>query len=201
MRSLGSLLLVLPLALPLSGCIIITDGSTASDSGSGSSSAGSDSSGGGSTEAGTGTTSEGTGSASGSTSSQPTSGATTGGAAGQPSSVSESCAPDDGPAAEFTIGLIERACGAGFPAEAPMLRISLFQSLPLAAGEYNLDGGFGQVFYDDGNGLVSGNSGKLTITSVTADGYLGTYDVTLMDNTNLVGDLDAIYCPIDPLCG
>lgn len=196
MRFVGSFL-ALPLATLLAGCIIVTDGSSASDSASGTTAVGTDSNGG-TTDAGS--TSEGTGSASGSTTG-PTTGATTGGASAQAANVSESCAPDDGPAADFTIGLLERTCGAGLPADAPTLRITLFQSLPLGAGEYNLDGGFGSVYYEDANGVVSGNTGKLTITEVTADGYVGTYDVTLMNSTQLAGDFDAIYCPTDVLCG
>jgi len=43
--------------------------------------------------------------------------------------------------------------------------------------------------------------GVVTITAMTADGILGSYDVTLTDNTQLTGNLDALYCPVDVVCG
>lgn len=129
---------------------------------------------------------------------------TTGGPNGDPSSYGEACAPDDGLATEFKIGLEQRECNADFPADAPIFRIVLFTQGPgeLAPGEYKLDGGFGFAYLDQGDGSpLTGDVGTLTVVAVTADGLVGTYDVTLQDSTNLVGEFDALYCPVDVLCG
>ncbi len=40
-----------------------------------------------------------------------------------------------------------------------------------------------------------------TSIDMTADGLVGSYDVTLTDNTQLAGSLDALYCPVDVACG
>ena len=114
---------------------------------------------------------------------------------------SDGCAPDDGAAVDFSVGITERMCSADFGADAPKLRISLFQGVTLPPGVYPLDGGKGSVSYDNGEGEVNGNSGTLTIVEEVADGYVGSYDVTLSDSTKLSGEFSAVYCPQDVLCG
>lgn len=126
---------------------------------------------------------------------------TSGGASGVPAKYSDGCAPDDGAAVEFSIGIAERACAADFGADAAMLRITLFQGATLPPGVYALDGGKGSVSYDNGMGVVGGNSGTLTIVEAVADGVVGSYDVTLSDTTQLSGEFLAIYCPQDVICG
>jgi hypothetical protein len=127
---------------------------------------------------------------------------TTGSVTGEPSKYEPACAPDDGPASEFKIGLAERLCSSDFPEDAPLFRIILFTGPPLAPGEYKLDGGNGFAWLDTGDGMpVSGQVGTLTVTEQTADGVIGTYDVTLEDSTNLAGEFDAIFCDSDVLCG
>jgi hypothetical protein len=122
-------------------------------------------------------------------------------ALGEPT-YGQACAPDDGAAVEFKIGLALRECSADFPQGAAILRIVLFQGVPLAPGVYNLDGGEGSAYYDDGDGMpMTGDIGVVTITDMTADGLVGSYDVTLTDNTQLAGSLDALYCPVDVACG
>jgi hypothetical protein len=131
-----------------------------------------------------------------------TGGTTTGGPLGEPTTYGQACAPDDGPAVEFRVGLALRECSADFPQGAAILRIVLFQGVPLAPGVYNLDGGNGSVYFDDGDGMpMTGDIGVVTITDMTADGLVGSYDVTLTDNTQLAGSLDALYCPVDVACG
>lgn len=202
MRTLSRYLTLLPLAHLLSGCIIIGPGDSASGSGTDATSGTTDATAGtDGTTAGT----EGSASASGtgtggSTGAQPTTsagtGETTGGATGTPSSFGEACAPDDGPATEFQIGIALRACDSTFPDDAPIFRLMVFQGPPLAVGDYALS-----AYYDTGNGMPLGGDGTLTVTAVTADGLLGTYDVTLTDSTHLTGDFDALYCPVDVVCG
>ena len=203
MPTLSRYLTLLPLAPLLSGCIIIGPGGSASGSGT-DATAGTTDATAGTTDATTAGT-EGSASASGtgtdgSTGAQPTTtagtGETTGGAAGTPASFSEACAPDDGPATEFRIGLALRACDSDFPEDAPIFRLMVFQGPPLAAGDYATS-----AYYDTGNGMPLGGDGTLTVTNVTADGLQGTYDVTLTDNTHLTGDFDALYCPMDVVCG
>lgn len=162
------------------------------------------------TSSGPGSGTEGTGSgtegASSGTSSGPSSssgsGTDTGGDPGAPSTYGEACAPDDGPAVEFKIGLDVRACTGVFPEDAPIFRIVLFQGVDLPVGEHKLDGGFGFAYLDKGDGMpLSGMTGALTVSAKTADGLVGTYDVTLEDSTQLSGSFDALYCPQDVLCG
>lgn len=206
MRTLSRYLTLLPLAPLLSGCIIIGPGDSASGSGTDATSGSTDATAGTSGSSDTGGSASGTGTGSGSTGAQPTTsagtGETTGGAAGTPAKFEEACAPDDGPATEFKIGIAVRACDSTFPDDAPLFRIIVFEGLPLAVGEYKLDGGHGFAYLDTGNGMpVTGDVGTLVVTAVTADGLQGTYDVTLSDSTHLTGDFDAIYCPVDTVCG
>lgn len=127
---------------------------------------------------------------------------TTGGAAGEPAKYSDACAPDDGAAVEFSIGIALRECTADFPEDAPIFRITLFQGVAVPVGEHQLGGGFGMAYLDNGDGTpVTGNTGTLTILAEVADGLVGTYDVTLSDDTHLAGSFDAVYCPQDVLCG
>lgn len=129
-------------------------------------------------------------------------GGTTGGAAGEPTKMEPACAPDDGPATEFKIGVAARECSADFPEDAPLFRIVIFTAgPPLPPAVYKLDGGQGFAFFDDGNGVKQADVGTLTITELTADGALGTYDVTFQDNSALAGEFDAIFCDSDILCG
>lgn len=127
---------------------------------------------------------------------------TTGGAAGEPAKYSDACAPDDGAAVDFDIGIALRECTADFPEDAPIFRITLFQGVAVPVGEHKLDGGFGMAYLDNGDGTpVTGTTGTLTILAEVADGLVGTYDVTLSDDTHLAGSFDAVYCPQDVLCG
>lgn len=136
------------------------------------------------------------GSSSGSTTSD------TGGPGGEPGKYGEACAPDDGPAVEFQIALDLRACTGVVPEDAPIFRITLFQGVDLPVGVHKLDGGLGFAYLDIGNGMpVSGTIGNLTVTAKTADGLVGTYDVTFENNAHITGTFDTIYCPQDVLCG
>lgn len=127
---------------------------------------------------------------------------TTGGAAGEPAKYSDGCAPDDGAAVDFDIGIALRECTADFPDDAPIFRITLFQGVAVPVGEHKLDGGLGMAYLDDGDGTpVTGSTGTLTILAEVADGLVGTYDVTLSDDTHLAGSFDAVYCPQDVICG
>jgi len=127
---------------------------------------------------------------------------TTGGVDGEPAKHSEACAPDDGSAVEFSIAIAARECSADFPEDAPIFRIVLFQGVDVPVGEHKLDGGFGFAYFDDGGGMpVTGDTGSLTIVAEVADGLVGSYNVTLSDNTVLSGSFTSIYCPQDVLCG
>ncbi|MBK7827422.1 hypothetical protein [Nannocystis sp.] len=184
-RSVGLLI-----ALGLAAC---GDGKTMSGSDGGSTGAGATD-----TSASDTATSEASASGSSSAASEPT----TGGVAADPAKYGQACAPDDGSAVEFSIGIAARECTADFPEDAPIFRITLYQGVALPVGEHKLDGGLGFAYLDDGNGMpVTGDSGSLTITAEVADGYLGAYNVTLSDSTVLSGSFEAIYCPQDVVCG
>lgn len=133
------------------------------------------------------------------TSSGPT---TTGGLDAAPSKYSQACAPDDGAAVEFRVGIAQRSCDADFGEDAPIFTITLYQGVGLAVGEHKLDGGLGIAQLDDGDGTpLIGQVGTVTVLAEVADGLVGTYDITMSDSTELAGSFDAIYCPMDVLCG
>ena len=74
--------------------------------------------------------------------------------------------------------------------------------MPQAPCNYVLGPDFGFVSYDTGDGNPLGaKTGSLTVTELTADGLRATYDIILADDTPLSGEFDAIYCPVDVLCG
>ena len=127
---------------------------------------------------------------------------TTGGAAGGPPRDREAGAPRPAAGGGSALSIALRECTADFPEDAPIFRITLFQGVAVPVGEHKLDGGFGMAYLDNGDGTpVTGTTGTLTILAEVADGLVGTYDVTLSDDTHLAGSFDAVYCPQDVLCG
>ena len=123
------------------------------------------------------------------------------------SNVVRSCAPNDGPAYTFAIGLSASTCGA-MPA-GPVLRISIYTKLDMPAGNMwdvaqNSPDGFA-VYYpgDDPSNLVFGKKGMLTVkTWDQTKAATGSYDVELVDGTHLVGLFNATACLVEaPMCG
>lgn len=150
------------------------------------------------------TTGSSSSSSSSSTAGSSSSGSTgdTGGVTGALAKYSEECAPNDGPAVRFSIGLDVRECTGDFPADAPIFEITIYEPVHLAVGEHKLDNFQGIAYFDDGNGMpLTGMTGTLTIEAMSADGQIGSYDVTFSDNTHLTGSFDAIYCKQPVLCG
>lgn len=135
----------------------------------------------------------------------PTTGATdsgstgdTGGVAAIPTRYSNACAPNDGAAVEFTIGVDMRTCDSVIPEDAATFSIAIYQGFDLPVGTHMI----GAAYLDTGDGMPqTSTTGSLTVTAKTADGLLGTYDVTFPDNTHLTGNIDAILCIVDILCG
>lgn len=128
-----------------------------------------------------------------------TSGDSTGEGVPEHATVDNSCAPDDGAALEFRVGLAEAVCGA--PWSGDQLRLLVYQGAPLAPGVYPLDGGLGGATFDDGQGLVFGSSGSLTIESWAEDAVVGSYEVTLEDRSVHAGDFVGPHCATMPMCG
>jgi hypothetical protein len=123
------------------------------------------------------------------------------------SNVVKSCAPNDGPAYTFTIGLTAATCGA-MPA-GPVLRLTIYTKLDMPAGNtwdmaQNSPDGFA-LYYpgDDPSNLVFGQEGTLTVDTWDATkAATGSYDVVLVDGTHLVGDFNATACLAEsPMCG
>jgi len=121
--------------------------------------------------------------------------------------VESDCAPDDGAAYSFHIGLAAASCDAS--PEGALLRITVWTGLDhMAGGAWNLApsvGVAGTWYSPSGSSsdLVNGASGILRVTTwdETA-GATGTYDVVLEDGTHLSGSFDAVACLGDgPLCG
>lgn len=118
-----------------------------------------------------------------------------------PSKFEATCIADYVNGVEFSIGLTTRECAAEVPEGAPVLQIRLYGYPPVPAGEYPLGEDKAFAYYFDGDMAQFGEVGMLTVVSVTDDGVQGDYDVTLPDNTRLVGEFDAIYCDVEAVCG
>lgn len=132
-------------------------------------------------------------------SNEATGGESTGAGAPQNATVDDGCAPDDGAALEFRIGVDAATCGS--PWSGDQLRILLYQGDPLAPGVYPLDNGSGGATFDDGQGLVFGSSGTLTIDAWAEDAVAGSYEVTLEDNSVHSGSFVGPHCMTMPMCG
>lgn len=125
---------------------------------------------------------------------------TTGDGTVSTAAVDSACAPDDGPALEFRLGVDAAECGAPWSFE--QLRILLWNGGPLAPGEYVLDGGNGFATYDDGMGMqASGMTGKIVIESWSDAEVVGSYDVTLDDQSVHFGNFVGPRCMTNPMCG
>lgn len=127
------------------------------------------------------------------------SGGSTGEGAPGNATVDDSCAPDDGAALEFRVGLDEASCGA--PWSGDQLRLLVYQGAPLTPGVYPLDGSFGATVFDDGQGFVFGTVGSLTIEAWSEDAVVGSYEVTLEDRSMHSGSFVGPHCLTMPMCG
>lgn len=108
------------------------------------------------------------------------------------------CAPDDGPALEFDIGLAEASCGADWASSAS-LRIAIDGGWNnITTGTYTAWG----VWYDpDGDGnWEEGATATLTIDRVQGDLVEGSYRVESGGDT-IEGSFGALNCYGDVLCG
>lgn len=123
------------------------------------------------------------------------------------SKVVRSCAPNDGPAFTFTIGIAASTCDA-MPL-VPVLRISIFTNIDSPAGKtwdvaQSSPDGFG-VFYPsaDPSDLVFTKEGTLKIDTWDATkAATGSYDLVLQDGTHLAGSFNAVACLVEqPMCG
>lgn len=119
--------------------------------------------------------------------------------------VERSCAPDDGAAYEFQIGLDGAGCES--TPSGPWLRITVWADLePMAGGAWDLDpaSGVAGVWFDPGDGSFQGaRAGSLTVSTwdETA-GANGRYRLILEDGSRLSGDFEADACLQEqPPCG
>jgi hypothetical protein len=141
----------------------------------------------------TGTTGEATSGTSGGTE-----GSTgTGGGVTGDATVDDSCAPDDGPALEFRLELVEPVCAA--PWAVDTLRIMLYQGGPLAPGVYMLDGGNGFAWLEQGDmPPETSNVGALTIEAWDGEQVSGSYS---LPEFGLAGSFAGPHCAGGGLCG
>lgn len=123
----------------------------------------------------------------------------TGGSAPDNAVVDDSCAPNDGAALEFRIGLDAAECGAAWTGG--NLRVTLYQGGPLAPGVYPLDGGFGGASFEENQDLVFGGSGSLTIDEWTEEAVSGSYSLTFDDQSVRAGSFVGPHCLTMPMCG
>ncbi len=174
----------------------------------------------GETEAGTDTATEASASGTDSSGSETSEGATSdsegppldNGPSGD-ATVDNSCAPDDGLAWAFRIGLTA-ACDAAQPDPSePYVTINIYDSAlfetpvgttsewtdwMLASGSYAPEGSEGEI--------QSASAGSLHIESWEGQGEVGStlsgwYTLTLGDDTQIGGSFTATFCGGDPMCG
>lgn len=118
--------------------------------------------------------------------------------------VTPDCAPDDGSAYSFDIGLDDGACDA--VPTGSWLRVVLWANLdPMAGSSWDLDPASGlaqvQLFVGDGSTWLTQTGGTFTVDTWTSDGATGSFDVFLEDGTHLTDEFDALYCDAAPMCG
>lgn len=117
------------------------------------------------------------------------------------------CAPNDGKAYTIKIGLPEKTC-ASMPSGA-FLRLSFYTHVDAPAGnswDFAASPQEAQGIYQPDSGdpsnIVVVSKGNLWINAWDLTGVKGLFDVTLIDGTHLVGNIDAIACLQEPAqCG
>lgn len=118
-----------------------------------------------------------------------------------PSTAEHDCAPDDGAAVRFTIGLPAQECDADTSGTAH-LRLTLWTAWPLAVGSYELDSGSGVAWIspEAGGAEMSVSSGTLTIDE-WGTAIRGSYRVSVGGGSTYEGTFDAIWCENEMMCG
>jgi hypothetical protein len=112
--------------------------------------------------------------------------------------VNDECAPDDGAALEFQIGVDMPGCGGSFVGD---LRIRVYQGAPLVPGDYPIDLANGIAVFNDGSGELLSESGTLTIDGWRGSEVSGSYQVVFEDQSVAAGLFVAEHCLTMPLCG
>jgi hypothetical protein len=118
---------------------------------------------------------------------------------GTPTIIEDRCAPDDGPAIEFKVGVVPFECGGDFPEDAPIVTVALWQGAPLAPGVYELDNGGGFASFDDGQEVKTSMTGTISVLE-WGNAPIGVFDITFPDATKLDSAFMALYCPSEPPC-
>ena len=121
--------------------------------------------------------------------------------------VERDCAPDDGTAFTFIIGLDSASCDSD--PSGPYLRIGVWYNLdPMAGGSWDLDpskGVAGAWYSPTGDSSVteSAVSGRIEISTWDEiNGATGSYALLTSGGSTLVGSFSALACLEDgPLCG
>jgi hypothetical protein len=118
--------------------------------------------------------------------------------------VVKTCAPDDGPAVRFELGIALDTCEADFAVGSAVLTIDVYGDLTwMTAGTFTLAAGNGSVAYgaDKDAAKELATEGTLEITSWTGAGASGTYDFTFPSG-HLTGEFeDARSCDAGEVCG
>jgi len=128
-----------------------------------------------------------------------------------PARLDNGCAPDDGPAIDIRIGLVDGSCESVFGAE-PNLRFSLHDAEFGETGTYEIgiqhSGTVGQGWYQDGDETHPVWIGTVTISQWGLDaGIAGSYEVFAGEQKDTgfghyVGTFDgAQFCDSNPGCG
>ena len=118
-----------------------------------------------------------------------------------PATVSNDCAPDDGSAVTFDIGVETASCSES-SAGLPHARITIYQAVPLAAGTYAFgDSGTGGAWFsDDGTAEMAVTEGTLTVDTWGST-VTGSYELTVQGGETYAGTFDGVECTVKIVCG
>ncbi len=122
-----------------------------------------------------------------------------------PGSVTDTCAPDDGPAFDLEFGLESAACDAPWTMNELRVRLVLTANSwdPLPPGEYSVveNNGWGQVdlWGDDGWQLI--DEGTVTIESWEGGAVTGSIELHAQGLPTIVSSFTAPHCVEEQLCG
>jgi hypothetical protein len=118
--------------------------------------------------------------------------------------VLKGCAPNDGPAFQFSLGTPVPTCQV--PGIATGVIVIVWSPLPMGPGTFAIgDGSFasgsGAVVCDAKNSCLTATSGTLVLTKLSSTATSGSYTLTTPKITVSASFEDVPICPLPEMCG